>query len=155
MVLASIGLAILVYFTLHPNLVITPVSTTDAGAAFGTIFNLNNESVAALSNFSSAYCINSFQNPDGSQAPSNTNFIYGVPGQSIMLSDLARGDTTVLPLENVLSGPPGSQADFVFILRFRPGLWIELIERRFRFQGAENQDKTWTWKQVPLGSACG
>ena len=145
----------LVYFTLHPTLIVTPVPSTDPGAAFATTFNLKNKSVSDLYTFSSAYCVNSFQTPNGSQAAIPSNFRFGMPGQSVSMDDLARGDTTALPVENNLSGPPGSRADIVFILTFQPGWSIDLFERRFRFQGTENPDKSWTWKQVPLGSACG
>ena len=71
------------------------------------------------------------------------------------LGNLGRGDTAVLPLDITLKGPPGSQVDLVFVIKFEPDWWIEPVEKRFRFAGTENPDGTWSWKTMPLGSACG
>jgi hypothetical protein len=61
----------------------------------------------------------------------------------------------VLPLENTLKVPPGSQVDLVFVVKFEPGWWIDLVEKRYRFAGTENPDGSWNWKKMPPGGACG
>jgi hypothetical protein len=154
-IFAAIGVAVLIYFTLHPKLAVVPVPSSDPGAAFGTVFNLRNSSVSVLYELSSSYCVNSFQRPDGTGIPAGTNPQLGVPSPSISLPDLTRKDAVALPVDNLLSGPPGSQVDLVLAIKFQPGWWIDLIVRQFRFVGTENPDKSWTWKEIPTGGACG
>jgi hypothetical protein len=146
-------IAVLIYMTLHPKLAVWPAP--DAGAAFGTLFNLRNDGISALSTVSSSYCVNRFHTPDSGQAPGASDLRLGAPGLSVELPDLPRHDTEALPIEPAINGTPGSQVDLVLIVKFQPGWWIDLIERRFRFVGTENQDKTWSWQQIPLGSPCG
>jgi len=153
-VFAIIGVAVLIYFMLHPKLAITPVQSSDLSAAFGTSFQLRNNSISVLYELSSSYCVNALISPDKSAAAAG-NLRFGVPNQSVALPDLPRHDAEALPIDDVFSGPPGSQVDLVFVIRFRPGWWIDLIEKRFRFVGTENQDKTWIWNEMPLDSPCG
>jgi hypothetical protein len=152
---AAIGVALLIYLTLNPKLVVEPVQSSDPAAAFGTLFDLRNRSVAVLYEVSSAYCVNSFQAPNSSGPAPDSVLRFGVPSPSVSLADVGRGDTAVLPIENTLKGPPGSQVDLVFAVNFEPGWWIDLVQKRFRFAGTENPDGTWSWKTMPLGSACG
>ena len=153
--LAVIAAAILIYMTLNPDLSVEPVPSSDARAPFGTMFDLHNRSIAILYDLSSTYCVNSFQAPQNEPALPNGAIHLGVASQGVTLRDLSRGDTAVLPIENVFSGTPGSEVDLVFSITFQPGWRIAQKERRYRFHGTEGQDKTWTWKQVPLGSRCG
>jgi hypothetical protein len=155
-VLAIIGaVAVLIYMTLHPRLSVTPLPASGSGAAFGTLFSLRNGGIAALHDLSSAYCVNSFHAPDNSEPAAAGNLQLGVPGQGVTLAALARKDAEALPIIDAPSGPPGSQVDLVFVVRFQPGWWMNRIERRFRFVGTENQDATWSWQEMPLGSPCG
>jgi hypothetical protein len=152
---AAVGVGVLIYMTLNPKLEVEPVPSTDPAAPFGTLFDLHNRSVAVLYELSSAYCINSFQ-AQGKDPPAATGAVrLGVLSQTVTLPDLSRGDTAVLPVENAPSGPTGSEVDLVLIIKFQPGWWIDPVERRYRFQGTEGQDKTWTWKQLPPGGPCG
>ena len=148
------AVVVLIYMTLHPKLTIEPLTAIDPGAAFGTYFNLRNGGIASLYNLSSSYCVNSFRTPDGSE-PAAGNFRLGVPSLSVTLAALSRRDAEALPMENAPPGPPGSQVDLVFVVTFRPGWWIDHTERRFRFAGTENSDRTWSWQEMPLGSPCG
>jgi hypothetical protein len=152
---AAIGVGVLVYMTLNPKLDVEPIPSSDPAAPFGTLFDLHNKSVAVLYNLSSAYCINSFHLPGEDPAQAKGAVRFGALSQTVTLSDLSRGDTAVVPVENALSGPPGSEVDLVLVVKFQPGWWIDLDERRFRFQGTEGQDKTWMWKQMPPGGPCG
>jgi hypothetical protein len=152
---AAIAVAVLIYMTLHPRLAVEPVASSDPGAAFGTLFDLRNKSVAVLYEVSSAYCLNSFSAPNYSGPAADSVLRFGVPSPGVSLANLARGDTAVLPIENTLKGGPGSQVDLVFVVKFEPGWWIDLVEKRFRFAGTENQDGTWSWKTLPPGGACG
>jgi hypothetical protein len=152
---AAIGFAILIYLTLNPRMAVEPMASSDPGAAFGTLFNLRNRSVAVLYELSSAYCVNSFYAPGNSGPAADSPLRFGVLSPSVSLADLGRGDTAVLPIENTLKGPPGSQVDLVFMVKFEPGWWIDLVEKRFRFAGTENPDGSWSWKTMQLGSACG
>ena len=153
---AAIGVGVLIYMTLNPKLEVEPEPSTDPAAPFGTLFGLHNKSVVAvLYKLSSAYCINSFHSPGEDPAQANGAVRLGTLSQTVTLSDLSRGDTAVLPVENALSGPPGSEVDLVLVIKFQPGWWIDLVERRYRFKGTERQDKTWQWKQLPAGGPCG
>jgi hypothetical protein len=152
---AAIGVAVLIYMTLNPQMTVEPVATTDPGAAFGTLFDLRNKSVAILYEVSSAYCVNSFSAANFSGSAANSPLRFGVESPGVSLADLARGDTAVLPIENTLKGPPGSQVDLVFAVKFEPGWWIDLVVKRYRFAGTEGPDGLWRWKKMPLGSACG
>jgi hypothetical protein len=141
--------------TLNPKLEVEPVASSDPAAPIGTMFDLHNKSVAVLYQLSSASCVNSFHVPGDKPLPTNSAVSFGIPSQTTTLADLSRGDTAVLNFANAFSGPPGSEVDLVFSIKFQPGWWIDLMERRYRFHGTEGQDKTWTWKQMPLGSPCG
>jgi hypothetical protein len=152
---AAIGVAVLIYMTLNPRMAVEPVATTDPGAAFGTLFDLRNKSVAVLYEVSSAYCVNSFYAPGSSGPAADSPLRFGAQSPGVSLANLARGDTMVLPLENTLKGPPGSQVDLVFVVKFEPGWWIDLVEKRYRFAGTENPDGSWNWKKMPPGGACG
>jgi hypothetical protein len=152
---AAIGVVVLIYMTLNPKLAVAPVPSTDPAAPFGTIFDLHNKSVAVLYDLSSSSCVNSFNSPGNNPPPADGAMSSGIPSQTMTLADLSRGDTAVLPLENAYSGPPGSQVDLVFTIKFQPGWWIDLLERQYRFVGTEGKDKTWSWKPMPLGSPCG
>ncbi len=153
--LAVVAAAILIYLTLNPDLAVDPVPSSDAAAPFGTMFDLHNRSIAILYDLNSTYCVNSFQAPGNAPALPNGGIRLGVASQSVTLPDLSRGDTAVLPIENEFSGTPGSEVDLVFSITFQPGWRIAPKERRYRFHGTEGQDKTWTWKPMPLGSRCG
>ena len=152
---AAIGVVVLIYMTLHPKLDVAPVASSDPGATFGTLFDLRNKSVAELYDLSSTYCINSFQSPGDTPQTAGEPPRFGIPSQTVSMPDLGRGDTAVLPIANALSGPSGSEVDLVFVIKFQPGWWIDLVERRYRFQGTEGQDKSWIWKSIPPGSPCG
>jgi hypothetical protein len=153
--LAAIGVGVVIYQTLNPRVAVEPIASADPGAAFGTLFNFRNRSIAVLYKVNSAYCINSFHMPgNGGQAPGSP-VVYGVPSPGVSMANLARGDTAVLPIENTLTGPPGSEVDLVFLIKFEPAWWIDIIEKRYRFAGKENADGTWSWKTMPQGSPCG
>lgn len=152
---AAIGVGVLIYMTLNPKLEIEPVASSDPAAPFGTLFDLHNKSIAVLYNLSSAYCINSFHTPGKDSSAATIAVGFGAPSQTVTLPDLSRRDTAVLPVENALSVPSGSQVDLVLVIKFQPGWWINPVERRYRFQGTEGQDKNWTWKQLPPGGPCG
>jgi hypothetical protein len=155
-VIVVIGVVIvLMYMTLHPKLTVAPMPASDSGAAFGTLFNLRNGGITTLHELSSSYCINSFRTPDSSGPAATGNLQPGVPGRGVALAALARTDSEALPIDNAPAGQPGSQVDLVFVVRFQPGWWMDRIERRFRFVGTENQDKSWSWQETPLGSPCG
>jgi hypothetical protein len=153
--IAAIGVAVLIYQTLNPKIAVEPVASSDPAAAFGTLFNLRNRSVAVLYELSSAYCVNSFRAPDNGGQSTGSAVAYGVSSPGVSMANLSRGDTAVLPMENTLKGPPGSQVDLVFLVKFEPAWWIDLVQKRFRFVGTENPDGSWSWKSMPLGSACG
>jgi hypothetical protein len=153
--LAAIGVGVMIYQTLNPKVDVQPMASADPGAAFGTLFNFRNRSVAVLYEVSSAYCINSFRRPDSGGPAEGSGMAFGVSSPNVSMANLARGDTAVLPIENTLTGPPGSQVDLVFLVKFEPAWWIDLIQKRFRFVGTENPDRTWSWKTMPLGSGCG
>lgn len=152
---AAIAVAVLIYMTLNPRMAVEPIKSSDPAAAFGTLFDLRNKSVAVLYELSAAYCVNSFYAPGSNGPATDSPLRFGVQSPSVSLSDLARGDTAVLPIENTLKGPPGSQVDLVFVVKFEPGWWIDLVEKRYRFAGTENPDGTWSWKNMPPGGACG
>jgi len=154
-VCATIGIAVLIYMIGHPKVTIEPVTSPMPGAAFGTIFDLRNRSVAVLNDVTSVYCINSFEGPGSGSLTAASAPRFGVPSATMSLANLSRGDVAVVPVDNVLSGPPGSAVDMVFVVRFEPDWWLRLLERRYRFLGSENPDGTWTWKEMPLGSPCG
>jgi hypothetical protein len=152
---AAIGVGVLIYMTLNPKLEVEPVPSTDPAAPFGTIFDLHNRSVAVLYELSSAYCISNFHSPEEDPAQAKDAVRFGTLSQTVTLPDLPRWETAVLPVENALSGSPGSEVDLVLVIKFQPGWWIDPVERRFRFEGTEGQDKTWMWKQLPPGGPCG
>ena len=154
-ILAMIVAVILIYLMVNPDLAVEPVATNNPATGFGTAFDLNNKSVATLNELSSSYCVNSFHQPDGSPPLEHGALNFGAPTPSVSLASLPRGETAVLPLENVLEGPAGSEVDLVFVVRFQPGWWINQEERRYRFVGTERQDNSWSWKEAALGSPCG
>lgn len=146
--------AALIYMTAHPKMTVTPVPAINSNAAFGTLFSLKNLGISGFYDLNSSYCLNSFNASDGSQPPPGI-LRLDAPSLGVSLAPLGRDDAEALPIDNAPAAPPGSQVDLVFIVKFQPGGWIDPIERRFRFAGTENQDKTWSWRQMPLGSPCG
>jgi hypothetical protein len=151
---AAIGIAVVIYMMLHPKLTVEPVPSPNQGVAFGTIFDLSNQSIAVLYRVSYTYCVNSLQTPGNIGEAEAGALRLETPSQSISLANLSRGDATALPILNAVNAPPGSEVDLVFAVRFQPESF-RFLERRFRFLGTEDQDGTWIWKQVPLGSPCG
>ncbi|MGB7266628.1 MAG: hypothetical protein WBC92_14005 [Terracidiphilus sp.] len=150
-----IGTAAFVYLTLTPKLTVTPVPTADRGAVFGMMFNLKNSGLATLREVTSTVCVNNFMLPGRSEPATGGVVNHGNTNEVAGLSDLEHGDTVSLPFENVTPGPPGSKVDLVFLIRFQPGWWLWKEERRFRFSGTRNLDKSWLWQAMPLGGPCG
>jgi hypothetical protein len=153
--LAVIAVLVFIYLNMNPTIAVVPVPANNPAAAFGTTFDLTNNSIAALDELNFSYCVNSFHNPDGSSPAQPATLNFGTPSPSVSLSNLPRGNTTVLPLESALSGDPSSQVDLVLVIKFTPHWWMSQQERRYRFQGIEAQDKSWSWKEAALGSPCG
>ncbi len=149
------GCAIILCLMLIPILTVTPMPTADPRAPFGTMFNLRNSGVATLHQVTSTVCVNSVTFP-GSEVPATGDIVnHGNADEVVGLSDLEFGDEVPLPFENAAPGPPGSEMDLVFVIRFQPGWWFRNEERRFRFEGTETSEKSWGWKPVPLAGPCG
>jgi hypothetical protein len=150
----AITSAIFLLLTMIPTLTVKPVATTDPGANFGMMFNLANHGIAMVRDLTSTLCVNSATKMGSTETANGGVENFGDASQTLVLSDLDRGDAVALPFENLKPGPPGSSLDLVFVIRFQPGWWFWHQERRFRFSGTEASDRSWTWKPVSPGGPC-
>ena len=149
-----VAAAIFLVLTMVPTLTVKPVATTDPGADFGMMFNLTNRGIAMIRDVTSTICVNSASSAASAGTAHSGIESFGDANQPLGLGDLDHDDTVALPFESLKPGAPGSRIDLVFVIRFQPGWWFWQEERRFRFSGAEDADRTWNWKPLSPGGAC-
>jgi len=148
-VISILGIASAIV-NLLPKLSVSPSSSVDPHAAFGTIFNLKNDGIIGVHDVTFSFCPGTVYEPT-----TNTGVIGGKMAiGNWRADDLAPGDSVGLPFEQTYLGFPNAQVDAVFVISFRPGWWPWTREQRFRFTSERSTDGTWQWKEMPVGDRC-